>query len=155
MSVLPGPVPQRTDGQGRDCDGSWNQHSVRDLQHASHAADSVLLDLKRAGYSQRDVAGMRVALDQAIGNALLSRNKRQPEELCLAVRYRINQSYAAVEVEVHGATGSQTMKARTGELKIAGLSKSRATPRLVPYLTWIRYSRKDHSATLCQCSLLK
>jgi anti-sigma regulatory factor (Ser/Thr protein kinase) len=155
MSVVHSEFPQREGEPGRGFNGSWNQQSVRDLEHASHAADRVLLDLKRAGYSQRDLAGMRVALREAIGNALESRSWRPQQDLCLAVRYRINRSYVAVEVEVHGTSESWSVKDGADESRQSRLPKPRPLPCVVPYLTWIRYSRKDHSATLCQCSVLR
>ena len=81
MSILQGHSAQRTRARGRRFDGCWNQHSVRDLDHASRAAETVLLDLKRAGYGQRDLDGMKIALDEAIANALLSRGWRHPQEV--------------------------------------------------------------------------
>jgi hypothetical protein len=132
--------------------GCWKQEKIRDLDEASHAADAVLLSLKRAHYSQRDIEGMRIALEEAIANVLLDQGCRQPLGVCLAIRYRVNEAQAVVEVDGSGEyTGLFAQGSLTEEPLLA---TENATPFTRSCMTWIRYNRKNHSATVCRCSLL-
>jgi hypothetical protein len=155
MSPVRSDLPHRERSPARSIDGCWKQHSVRDLEQASQAADTVLLALQEAGYAQRDIDGMRIALDEAIANALLSRGWQRPQSSQLAVRYRVNESYAAVEVESHPVNSKSRSNDRLRGLGISRPSPETSLPSILSFMTWIRYSRRDHSATLCQCSLLK
>ena len=132
----------------------WKHQSIRDLEQASLAADSILLALKQAGYEKRDMDGMRIALDEVIVNALLGNGWPLPDDVHLDLRYQVNESYAAVEVETHGAAGRPQNAACKSSSRTTA-SQISAPPSIYSYMTWIRYSKKDHSATLCRCSLLK
>src|SRR5262249_23976786 len=106
-------------------------------------------------YEKRDMDGMRVALDDAIVNALLGSGWPLPEDVHLALRYQVDESYAAVEVETHGASGRSQMAACKASSRTTAAPQVPASPSIYSSMTWIRYSKKDHSATLCRCSLLK
>ena len=133
----------------------WDLASIVDLDQASEAADTVLLALKEACYNERDIEGMRMALDEAIANAILSGRWQFPPTSQLAIRSRINESVANVEVELQRANlRVQPITSLDGGGTSRKVARERS-PSLRPYMTWIRYSRRDHSATMCQCSLLE
>ena len=127
---------------------------LRDLEQASLAADTILPP-EAIGYEKRDLDGMRIALDDVIVNALLGSGWPLPDDVHLALRYQVNESYAAVEVETHGAAGRPQNPASKSAPRTTTAAQVSAPPSIYSYLTWIRYSKKDHSATLCRCSLLK
>ena len=133
----------------------WDLASVVDLDQASEAADTVLSALKEACYNERDIEGMRIALDEAIANAILSGRWQHPQTSQLAIRSRINECVANVEVELQRANlRLQSITSLDGCVKNRKAAQ-KSSPSLRPYMTWIRYSRRDHSATMCQCSLLE
>jgi hypothetical protein len=142
-------------GSTRQAPRRWDLASIVDLDQASEAADTVLLALKEASYNERDIEGMRIALDEAIANAILNGRWQYPQTSQLAIRSRINEAVANVEVELQRANlrlqPIDSLDGRGTGRKIA----QKSAPSLRPYMTWIRYSRRDHSATMCQCSLLE
>ncbi len=155
MSPVRSDLAHRERSRNGRFDGCWKEESVCDLEQASHAADTVLLALKSAGYAERDIEGMSIALEEAIANALLSRGWQRPQGSQLAVRYRVNESYAAVEVESHVLGSKAQSRNRLDDFNVSRPPAEMPAPSILSFMTWIRYSRRDHSATLCQCSLLK
>jgi hypothetical protein len=155
MNAIRNDLPQSAQRPTSRFEQCWKQLTVRNPEHAAHASQTVLRALKSAAYGQREVEGMRIALDEAIANSLSAPGVQGPEAMRLVIRYRVNASYAAVEVERCRAAGRSSAGVSSRRPQVTELPVTPVPPSIYSYMTWIRYSKKDQSATICRCSLLK
>jgi len=103
-----------------------------------------------AGYPARDVFGVRLALEEAIVNAIRHGHGNDPSKH-VSVRYRVSEDCVLVEVadqgpgfdpeQVPDPLAPENLERPGGR----GLLLMRA------YLTWLRYNRRGNSVVLCKC----
>jgi serine/threonine-protein kinase RsbW len=137
-------------GDDRDGTSSSSQHHrVQSPADGRHLLDAVAAALAREGYAERDVFGMRLALDEALANAVRHGHRGDPTKR-VEVRYRVTAAEALAEVEDQGEgfDPGQVPDPRAPEnlerLGGRGLLLMRAS------LSWVRYNARGNVVTLCR-----
>ena len=136
------------------CDGAtasaaWHWESLSSTQEALQVVEFVADAMADQGYPKKDVFGMRLALEEAVINAIKHGNQGDPSKL-VEVRYDVNAERALAEVQDQGEgfDPQQVPDPRTPEnLEWAG---GRGLLLMRSYLTWVRYNERGNGVTLCQ-----
>jgi serine/threonine-protein kinase RsbW len=131
-------------GLGENC--PWQ--SLCCLEEVHPAIETVTLTMAGHGYRERDIFGMRLALEEAIVNGLKHGHMYDPSKR-VVIRYRVGSEHVLVEVKDQGpgfepsqipdSTAPENLERPSGR----GLLLMRS------YMTWIRYNKQGNSVTLC------
>jgi serine/threonine-protein kinase RsbW len=132
-------------------------HSYPEWKHAhlSYAREVVpLLDnfthaMTAVGYSHKDVYGMRLALEEAIVNALRHGNKSDPSKRVF-VRYCVRPDQALAEVEDQGEGFNPDQVPNPLALENLKRPGGRGLLLIHHYTTWSRYNKEGNRLTLCK-----
>jgi serine/threonine-protein kinase RsbW len=106
-------------------------------------------ELEAAGYPEKDVFAVRLALDEALVNAVKHGNQGDPGKV-VCVRYQITPESLRVEVEDQGEgfDPAQVPDPRAPE------NLERASGRglflMQVYMTWVHYNERGNAVTLCR-----
>jgi serine/threonine-protein kinase RsbW len=109
--------------------------------------DGVLAELHAAGYSAREVFGVRLALEEAMVNAVHHGNRGDPAKMA-SLRYHVLADHVLAEVEDEGPgfDPEAVPDPRTPEnLERPG---GRGLLLMRSYMTWVRYNSTGNCVTL-------
>jgi serine/threonine-protein kinase RsbW len=128
----------------------WHGYDVGCMCEAPPVLDAVVAAMRAHGYSPRDCFGMRLCLEEALVNAVRHGNKEDPSKR-VAVRYRVTQDGAVVEVEDEGPGFDPD--AVPDPLAPENLEKPSGRGLLLMrhYLTSVDFNRKGNCVTLRRC----
>jgi serine/threonine-protein kinase RsbW len=111
--------------------------------------DELVAALADLGYSSRDCAGVRLALEEAVVNGLRHGNGGDPARR-VRVRYHLRPDALRAEVEDEGPGFDP------GRVPDPTLPENLARPGgrglllMRHYMTWVRFSRRGNRVTLCK-----
>ena len=121
--------------------------SVEEMAVVIEAVATVMADL---GYSPKDIFGTRLALEEAVCNAIKHGHQHDPTKV-VEVRHCIGADYFLLEVEDQGegfdpsevpdATAPENLERPCG----------RGLLLMHHYAAWVRYNRKGNCVTFCIC----
>jgi serine/threonine-protein kinase RsbW len=144
-SVLPSPL---FDGAPPSPE-NWRPDRVHSLQDMEHYLGGVVAQLNEAGYSERDVFSMRLALEEAIVNAIQHGHQGDASK-AVSIRRYINGTQMLFEIEDQGP-GFQPEKVPN---PLAPENLERPSGRGVflmrHYMTWVRYNERGNCVTMCK-----
>lgn len=113
------------------------------------AIAAVMRDLKAHGFSADDIFGIRLCLEEAIGNGL-KHGRRRDKSKPVQLRYRIAPDQFLAEVEDHGPgfdpDGLPDPLAPRNVERPGG----RGVFLLHRYMTWIQYNETGNCVALCK-----
>src|SRR5262249_47092972 len=89
------------DGHAEPHHNDPHRESVRSTTEVARVADAVAAAMAAAGYTDKDVFGMRLALEEAIVNAVKHGHQGDATKE-VQVRYRVTPQQVLVEVEDQG-----------------------------------------------------
>ena len=129
----------------------WHQARFSSAQEMPSVIDAVVgLMAAELGYSQKDIFGVHLMLEESIVNAIKHGHQNDPTKE-VEVRYRISHEYVLVEVEDEGpgfilylvpdATAPENLDRPSGR----GLLLIRH------YATWVRFNNWGNCMTFCKC----
>jgi len=128
---------------------AWRRESVRSAAEMGRVIDDVAAAMDAAGYPARDVFAVRLALDEAVANAVKHGHLGDASKP-VRVRYRVGAGRTLAEVEDQGpgfdpaGVPDPTAEENLGRPSGRGLFLMRA------YLTWCRHSGRGNRVTLCK-----
>lgn len=137
-------------GHGR-ASGSktWRHRILRRTDEMAAAIDAILADMAGADYSVGDRFAVRLALQEALVNALVHGNRRDSTKQ-VRIRYDLSDERLLVEVEDEGAgfnpgavpdpLASENLDRPGGR----GLMMMRAS------MTWVRHNERGNRVTMCR-----
>jgi serine/threonine-protein kinase RsbW len=138
-SLLEAPAEDEATGQQGD---RWQWESLSSCAETLSVIDLVLDAMAQKGYPVRDCFGMRLALEEALVNAISHGNGGDPTKL-VRVRCRVSPSVAWVKVEGQGAgfdpkqIPDPTDQANWQRPNGCGLLLMQS------YMTWVRYRERS------------
>lgn len=111
--------------------------------------DGVTAAMVRQGYPGRDVFGMRLALEEALVNALKHGHGYDPARRA-RVRYRVTRRQVLAQVRDEGLGFDPAGVA--DPLGEEGLERpsGRGLLLMCRFLSWVRYNRRGNGVTLCR-----
>jgi serine/threonine-protein kinase RsbW len=131
----------------------WQRERLVATEQVSAIADRVVAAMETVGYSGRDVFGVRLALEEAVVNAIKhGHNYDTSKEVRIRFRVKPERVLIEVEDEGEGFDPHQVPDPRTPEnLERPG---GRGLLLMRSYLTWLRYNERGNVVTLCKCRSL-
>ena len=127
----------------------WHRTSLSCPGEVAPTVEAVITAMAAAGYAEKDLFAMRLALGEAVVNGLQHGNQGDRARR-VSVRYRVGPEQALVEVEDQGPgfnpddvpdpLAPENLERPCGR----GLLLMRA------YLTWVRYNDRGNAVTLCK-----
>ena len=109
----------------------------------------LLIKLERLGYTARERSGIRLALIEALVNAIRHGNGNDPSK-AVRVRYDASEFQFLIEIEDDGADVAGNfepdLNARNQRERIGG----RDVFLMEHYMTWVRYDENGRCVTMCR-----
>jgi serine/threonine-protein kinase RsbW len=127
----------------------WHQDTVQSVAEIERVVAAVTGGMVAAEYPGRDAFAMRLALEEALVNAVKHGNGNDPAK-SVRVSYRVTAQRVLTEVEDEGPgfdpgevpdpTAPENLERSSGR----GLFLMRS------YMTWIRYNERGNRVALCK-----
>jgi serine/threonine-protein kinase RsbW len=140
----------RRNGLGQDLAvGTWRETGVRTTEEVIGAADAVIAAMTRLGYGTADLLGMRLALEEALLNALEHGRRGQASKAVL-LSYQVKTDGVVAEVRDHGSgfdPNRYADPADNGPLERGQACGLRIMRR---HTNWVRFNRRGNCVTLCK-----
>ena len=140
----PADVPRELPGKDR-----YREVRLRRAEEMIPILDDVVAALEGLGYSRRDSAGVRLALEEAILNGLRHGNQGDPDKH-LWMRYRLGPQALVAEVEDEGPGFDPERVPDPTLPENLGRPCGRGLLLMRHYMTWVRFSRRGNRVILCK-----
>lgn len=131
--------------------GGWVREKLFSAAEASAVSEAVAMVMDAAGFAERDVFGVRLALEEAIVNAVRHghcNDLAQPVQ----VRYRVTPEQVIAEVEDQGSGFDPTLVPDPTAPENLDRPGGRGLLLMRHYTTWMRYNRRGNCVTLCKAN---
>jgi serine/threonine-protein kinase RsbW len=141
---------QEVGSRARDEDGPgecWLWQSLSSAEHVPAVLGSVEATLAEQGYPPKDRFAVRLALEEAVLNALHHGNRREPAKRVF-IALRVNADGALAEVEDQGAGFDPTTVPDPTAPENVELPGGRGLLLMRSYMTWVRYNERGNQVTL-------
>ena len=102
------------------------------------------------GYTDRDVFGMRLSLEEALVNAVKHGHHYDASKQ-VRVRYQVSTRQAVVEVVDEGKGFDPHRVPDPLTQDNLQRSSGRGVYLMRQYMTWVRYNKEGNTLTLCKC----
>jgi serine/threonine-protein kinase RsbW len=134
---------------GADASGSWQREFVRESRYAASLIARVCHAMAAVGYGSEDLFAFRIALDEAISNAIIHGNRRDPTKK-VTVSYRVspNRVVATVEDEGQGFDPASIPDPLAPEN--LEQTSGRGLLLMRHYTNWLRFNGVGNCVTLCR-----
>jgi serine/threonine-protein kinase RsbW len=109
----------------------------------------VVAAMAAQGYPARDIFGMRLALEEALANALKHGHGYDPARV-VRVRCRVTAEQALAEVEDEGPGFDPGLVPDPLADANLGLPSGRGLLLMRHYLSWVQFSQRGNRVTLCR-----
>jgi serine/threonine-protein kinase RsbW len=127
----------------------WNHSCLSTLGAIIPCVAEVTEAMAALGYSPEDVFGVRLALEEALVNAVRHGNRNDPAKR-VEVRHSVTRDRVLLEVEDQGR-GFDPLRVpdptAPGNLERPG---GRGLLLIHAYTSWVRYSERGNAITLCK-----
>jgi serine/threonine-protein kinase RsbW len=80
---------------------TWRNHSISTTQEMDLILPALLAELNSSGFSERDMFGVRLALEEAIVNAIKHGNQYDRSKQ-VHIRFHLSEQYFLAEIEDQG-----------------------------------------------------
>jgi serine/threonine-protein kinase RsbW len=127
---------------------NWHGKCISSIQEMAEIIEAVVTTMAQLGYPPKDIFGTRLALEEAICNAIKHGHRHDPTKL-VEIRYSIRADHFLVAVEDQGpgfdpsqvpdATARENLERPSGR----GLLLMRH------YTAWLRHNRNGNCVTFC------
>ena len=141
--------PRRQEAIPSQANLSSSEKRASCLEEVEGVLSALCRELDAAGYPEKDVFAVRLALDEAIVNGIKHGNRGDPGK-AVHVRYRIAPESLWVEVEDQG----EGFDPKQVPDPLAPENLERCSGRglflMRAYMTWVRYNERGNCVTLCR-----
>ena len=127
--------------------GYWD--SLSSAEDALPVLDIVAEEMAAAGYPEEDRFGLRLALEEALVNAISHGNRGDPSR-SVHVRFQVEPDRVLAEVEDEGEGFDPAPVPDTRVPENLGRSSGRGLLFMRHHTTWLRYNRIGNCVTLCK-----
>ncbi len=127
----------------------WRSQSLHTTAEVAEAVCRVTEAMAGLGYPERDVFGMRLALEEALVNALKHGNRGDPRKEA-RLRYRVDAGRVLAEVEDEGPGFDPNEVPDPLDPENLDRPSGRGLLLMRSYTTWLRFNRRGNRLTLCK-----
>ncbi len=133
---------------GTSAGPEWRRHAFRTAGEAVPLIDKVVEEMAGAGYTAREAFAMRLALEEAMVNAIKHGHRNDPTKVA-QLRYHLTPECVLAEVEDQGDGFDPS--GVPDPLAAENLEKSSGRGLLLmrTYMTWVRYNPRGTCVSLC------
>ena len=123
--------------------------SVRAAAEIGRVADAVVAAMDAAGYPDRDRFAVRLALEEAVANAVKHGHQGDPAKR-VRVCYQVRPDRVLVEVEDQGAGFDPRRVPDPRDPENLDKPSGRGLLLMRSYTTWLRFNARGNRVTLCR-----
>jgi serine/threonine-protein kinase RsbW len=149
MLCIPAGANRQENNPLTDCRESWQRVALRRPAEVVAVLDAVLETLRAAGYSHKEQFGVRLALEEAVVNAL-KHGHRGDLSKQVQVRYRVEAARVTVEVEDEGPGFRPEDVPDPLAPENCERDCGRGLLLMRSYMTSVRYNERGTCVTLCK-----
>ena len=128
----------------------WNVKRISSLSEMAVVIEAVVPVMAGRGYAPRVIFGARLALEEAICNALKHGHQYDPTKV-VEVSYLVRADHALVEVEDQGAGFDPSQIPDATSPENLERPSGRGLLLMRYYAAWVRHNRKGNCVTFCIC----
>jgi serine/threonine-protein kinase RsbW len=128
----------------------WERVTVRRSAEVVAVLEDVADKLRAAGYSRKEEFGVRLALEEAIVNAIKHGHRGDPSKQ-VSVRYRVEADRVTVEVEDEGPGFRPEAVPDPLAPENCERDCGRGLLLMRSYMTSVRFNDRGTCVTLCKC----
>jgi len=150
MFCIPTDLSRPRDAALADGREPWDQVAVRRPTEIEPVLEEVVAKLRAAGYSPRDEFGVRLALEEAVVNAIKHGHRGDPAKQ-VSVRYRVEADRATFEVEDQGPGFRPEQVPDPLAPENLDRDCGRGLLLMRKFMTSVRHNAKGTCVTLCKC----
>ena len=127
----------------------WHRQSISSTTEVSSVLQAVATAMAAVGYPERDRFGMRLALEEALVNAVKHGNRGDPAKEA-RLRYHAGPEFVLLEVEDEGEGFDPS--AVPDPLAPENLERpsGRGLFLIRKYMTWVEYSERGNRVIMCK-----
>jgi serine/threonine-protein kinase RsbW len=124
-------------------------HWVRSTAEAAPLLDQLAGAMAAAGYAEKECFGMRLALEEAVANAVKHGHRGDPSKR-VRVRVHVTADCVLAEVEDQGEGFDRAQVADPLAPENLERGCGRGLLLMESLVTWCRFNRRGNRVTLCQ-----
>jgi serine/threonine-protein kinase RsbW len=128
----------------------WSSSQLSSTNEMIHLIEAVIAKMASLGYSDKDIFGMRLTLEEALVNSVKHGHRYDPTKK-VEIRYRVCQENALVQIEDQGPGFDPTCIPDPTAAENLERPCGRGVLLMRFYMTWIRYNERGNCVTLCKC----
>jgi serine/threonine-protein kinase RsbW len=122
---------------------------VHTVTEVSGIADQLSADLALAGFAERDIFGLRLAIEEALVNGIKHGNRADPSKE-VRMQYRITAEQIVVEIEDDGPGFNPEDLPDPCAVENLERCCGRGVFLIRHYMTWVQYSERGNAVTMCK-----
>ncbi len=127
----------------------WDEERLQSTEEMIQFLDTLTTALAQLRYSEKDRFAVRLALEEAIVNAVKHGHRGDPSKQ-VRVRYHLEADYLLAEVEDQGPGFDPQQVPDPLDPDNLERSSGRGLLLMRHYLNWIRYNQRGNCVTLCK-----
>lgn len=128
---------------------NWSNREIHDGAEMEPALDGILAEMKGAGYTRKELFGVRLALEEAIINAI-KHGHRYDATKTVHVRYRVSSECIVAEIADEGPGFDLQRVLDPLAADNIGRDCGRGLLLMRSYMNWVRYNPTGTCVTLCK-----
>ena len=133
-----------------DCGEDWDRAAVRRPGEIGRVLDEVVEKLRAAGFSPKEEFGVRLALEEALVNAIKHGHRGDPSKQ-VRLRYRVEADRVTMEVEDQGPGFRPELVPDPLAPENLERDSGRGLLLMRKFMTSVRHNDKGTCVMLCKC----
>jgi serine/threonine-protein kinase RsbW len=127
----------------------WRRHAYRFADEVPGLLDLVVAAMDAAAYPKRDLFGVRLALEEALVNAIKHGNRGDPTKEA-RLRFHANPEFVLLEVEDDGAGFDPSLVPDPLAPENLERPSGRGLFLIRQYMTWMEHNERGNCITMCK-----
>jgi serine/threonine-protein kinase RsbW len=143
------PCRQEPTSQARPACDEWRKQSLRSSDEITGVIEALVAEMAAAGFPPKDLFAVRLALEEALVNAVKHGNQGDPSKE-VQLRYHLTTEQLLVEVEDEGQGFDPREVPDPLDPENLERTCGRGLFLMRTYMTWVRYSERGNCVTMCK-----
>lgn len=127
----------------------WHEENVRGIAEVTALSDRITALMVQAGFSDKDLFGMRLALEEAVVNGIRHGNGSDPGK-SVRVRYQVNATKVLAEVEDQGSGFNPDSVPDPLAPENLESPSGRGIFLIRHYMTWVKFNDRGNCVSFCK-----
>ena len=128
----------------------WNSSHLSSTSEIVPLIEAMIAKMASLGFSEKDIFGMRLALEEAVVNSVKHGHRYDPTKK-VEIRYRVCHEHTLVQIQDQGPGFDPTWIPDPTAPENLERPCGRGVLLMRFYTTWIRYNERGNCVTLCKC----